>query len=96
MTEPTTYRMGTNQKIAVGSASAQSAVMGTQTRVVRIKVTTDTWIAQGASPTAAATTGNGWLMMAGDTEYVKCTPGEKFAFIRDSADGSVSLVECDR
>lgn len=98
MTNQTSFRMGTNQKLTISGTSTRSAAFGSQTQVVRLKTTTDCWIMQDgtATPTAAATSGNGWLLLNGDTEYVDVAPGEKIAVIQDATGGTLSIVECTK
>lgn len=52
---------------------------------------TDTWIAQGASPTASA--GAGSMFVPARTQvYIDGINGAKLSVIRDSADGRASLT----
>jgi len=94
MPRETTYKFGTTQTIAVVTASvAVTNAVGAQTRVVRLKATTDLHIAFAVSPTA---TTSDPLLNAGETEYIDITPGQKIAAIRNSADGTLFITECTK
>jgi hypothetical protein len=82
---------GTVQKVAVAVASAATTnAMASTTEVVRVAVSTDCYVAFGAT----ATTSDHFLP-AGTVEYFKMpTAGTKLAFIRNTADGVATVTEC--
>lgn len=82
--------------VAVGAASAQSAVFGANTFVIRIASTTACHINVGTNPTAAATDNNGFYLPANVIEYLRVTPGQRLAVIQDAAAGSLSVASMTR
>lgn len=81
---------GTNQAIAVGAASVQSAAFGTGVSLIRVATTVDCYIAQGSNPTASSSTP---LLTAGSIEHFVVAAGEKLAAIRVSTSGVMSITE---
>lgn len=75
---PTGRWPATNQQVAIGGASAQSAAFGGATTFVRVHTDAACRIAIGANPTAAASSPR---MAAGATEYFGVIPGDKLAVI---------------
>lgn len=82
----------TPQRVSVGAASAQSAVFGATTRVVRVAASTDCHIAFGTNPTATTTS---TYLPAGAVDYFAVEAGQRAAVIRATVDGFVSVVECN-
>ena len=83
-------RLSTTHKLDVTASSAQTAPSAAQTRSVRVAVNTDCYVAMGANPTAVTTN---TLMPAHSIDYLQVSPGEKLAFVRDSADGDATVTE---
>ena len=88
---------GTVENLAFTSgASASSAALSSQTRVVRVCSDVDVWLAIGDAPTAAAA--SGIRLPAGVVEYVRVTPGlatPKLAARGVAASGTLNIVQCD-
>lgn len=90
------YRLtAASDVVAVGAASAQSAVFGAFTDVVRVASTTNAWIAINDNPTAIAADGSAYLP-ANQVEYFSVKPGDRLAVIQDSAAGNISVTEMTR
>lgn len=82
---------GTVQKVSVASASAATTnAFGASTSLVRVAVSTDCYVVFAASPTA---TTSDTFLPAGSVEYFLVEPGEKAAFIRNTADGVATVTE---
>lgn len=79
-----------SQAFAVGAASAQSAALSGECRIVRVCATTSCYIAAGPNPTATASD----ILLPANTE-IKFTvkAGWRIAAIRVSADGICNVVE---
>lgn len=71
----------TQQTVAIGGASVQSAAFNANTNVIRINTDAICSIAIGDNPTATATTAR---MAANQTEYFSVYPGQKVAVITNS------------
>lgn len=81
---------GDSQRVAVGSSSAQSTALSSETIIVRVVADVDCYLAFGANPTA---TNTDLFLAAGDTEYFGVTPGSKIAVLRAVGDGYLNIVE---
>jgi hypothetical protein len=68
----------TNQQVAIGGGSAQSAALGDTTRFVRLHADAVCRVAFGPNPTAATTS---MRLAAGASEYFGVYPGHKVAVI---------------
>jgi hypothetical protein len=68
-----------NQQVAIGAGSVQSAVFPSGTKMVRVHTDVACRVAFGSSPTAAATS---MRMAAGQTEYFGVMEGHKVAVIQ--------------
>jgi hypothetical protein len=64
--------------VAIGGASAQGAVFGAGTKIVRVHADVSCAILFGSNPTALATS---MRMGAGQTEYFAVEPGQRVAAI---------------
>jgi hypothetical protein len=84
---------GVNQTLAIGASSAASAAFAAGAKIVRLVATQNCWIAFGANPTAAATSGNGSYVPSGAIEFWRVTPGHKVAVIQDGTAGTLSITE---
>lgn len=83
------------QVLAFTSASAQSAAVNAATTRAVLVSTQDCWVSWGSSPTAAVATAGNIFLPAGIPSYpIAVTSGTtKFAAIRVSSDGSLSILE---
>lgn len=79
---------GSSQKVALGSASAQSTAINAN--MVRVVSQGDCHLAFGSNPTAAAD-GTCVFLPAGMPEYFVFTAGNKIAVIQDSAAATGNL-----
>jgi len=80
--------------IAISSASAATAVL--PAGLYRVCSTSNCWVVQGSAPTAVADDADCAYLAAGAIDFVAVhDPTDKLAVIRDSADGFLSIVECD-
>jgi hypothetical protein len=80
-------RPGVTVKVAIGSASAASAVLGAG--IVRLLSTADCHIAFGTNPTADTTC----LFLPGNVpEYFACSATDQVAVIQDSAAGNLYIT----
>ncbi len=80
-------RPGATQKVAVTSASTQSAPA--DGNVVRLLATVDCHIAFGAAPTSDV---NSLFLPANTPEYFACYGTDLVAVISDGADGSLYIT----
>jgi hypothetical protein len=88
-----TGRLGTHQSVAyTGTAGTISNVVGSQTRQVRVVVTTAAYIKIGNSPTA---TTSDVYMPADSPEYFTCTPGQKVSAVQVSSGGTLHVTEIE-
>jgi hypothetical protein len=67
-------------------------VVGSQTRQVRVVVTTAAYIKIGNSPTA---TTSDVYMPADSPEYFTCTPGQKVSAVQVSSGGTLHVTELE-
>jgi hypothetical protein len=82
---------GSDQKVAIGAASAQSAAVGPYTYAVLLSCSSNCHIVFGTNPTATATS---WMLKSTDPGLILgIAPGEKLAVIQDSGAGSLFIVE---
>jgi len=81
-------KIGATQAVAVGSASAQSAVVAAS--VVRLVSTTDCFVAFGSNPTANTTTS--LFLPANSPEYFQFNSGDKVAVIQNAAAGNLYIT----
>jgi len=95
MMQDQVYRVdGTTQTVSVsGTSAAITNAVGTQTRAIRVAVTTDCHIKVATTP--VATTSDPFIP-SGTVEYFRITPGQKVAFIQNSASGTAYVTECHR
>jgi hypothetical protein len=80
-------RPGVTQKVAFGSTSAASAVIGGG--IIRLIATADCHVVFGASPTADGTC---LFLPGGMPEYFACSTSDKVAVIQDSAAGNLHIT----
>jgi hypothetical protein len=86
-------RLAVVQKVSVASSSAATSnAFGANTSLVRVAVNTDCYITFAITPTATTSM---TLLPAGSVEYFMVKPGEKAAFIRNSADGVATVTEME-
>lgn len=86
-------RLSTHQKVAyTGTAGTISNAVGSQTRKVRVVVTTDAYIAIGTAATVVATANDPFLP-ASSVEYFSINPGEKVSAIQVSSGGTLHVTE---
>ncbi len=71
-------------------ATTQSAAFNTKTHMVRLRATTDCYIAFGANPTATSST---HFLAAGETQDFAVFGGDKVAAIKSSVAGSLFVSE---
>lgn len=85
-------RPNTTQSVAyTGTAGTITNAVGAKTTVVRVVVSTDAYIAVGASPTATA---NDMPMTADMPEYFRVIPGvDKISAIQASSGGTLTVTE---
>jgi hypothetical protein len=82
---------GTCQKVAyTGTAGTISNAFGSQTRLVRVLLSTAGYVVAGITPVA---TTNDMRMSAEVPEYFACRPGEKISAIQDAAAGTMYVTE---
>lgn len=82
---------GVTQNIVSSGASQQSAVVGSDTSIIRIACQQDTYIAIGSNPTA----NTGCMMISGgSTEFLAVEPGTTIvALLQVGSSGVVSITE---
>ena len=86
-------KLGIVQKASVAATStAVSNAFGNDTILIRVAVTTDCYIKISDAPTA---TTSDTLLPAGSIDYFMVEPGQKAAFIRNSADGVATVTEME-
>lgn len=81
---------GVVQKITTSGTTAPSAAFGTNTTIIRICCTAAVHYTLGAAPVADATM---TYLPANVVEYIGVVPGQKIAFIQDSAGGFAFVTE---
>lgn len=80
---------GAGQNAAIGASSAAvSNAFGTQTRIVKLDVTTGCHVNFAGAPTATTSDHH---MLANTSEYFAVDPGQKVAVIQDSDAGTGTL-----
>lgn len=85
------YLPGTTTNITTSGTSQATAAVGNVTAIVRVAVTTDTYVAIGADPTASTST---MLIPAGGVEFLATVPGvSKVAVIQVTEAGIASITE---
>ena len=85
------YYPRTTQSVAyTASSAATTNAVGSQIYAVRLVSTSDSHYALGESPTA--TTSDPYLP-ADTIEIISIKPGQKVAFIRNTADGTAYVTE---
>lgn len=78
---------------AVGAVSAQFSTLGMLTGHWYVyTASTDSWIQQGANPTAAKSAGS-MFVAKGQPVLLDGAQGPKLAVLQDTAGGNASLVE---
>lgn len=99
MAEATSMTPGTALVVALTTASAQGAAIGTansgQPRgatTTRFVATADCWIAIGTNPTAVAGGAGNFLLPAGSVEYFDVPFGHRVAGILAAGTGTLSLT----
>lgn len=86
-------RLSTVQKVSVAAASAATTnAFGASTTLVRVATTTDCYITFAVTPVATTSM---TLLPAGSVDYFMVEPGEKAAFIRNTADGVATVTEME-
>lgn len=86
------FRISTVQEVAVAAASARTTnAFGAQTYAVRVVSSTVCRFVIGDGAVAATATDS--YLPAGIAETFRCTPGQKAAFIRETADGKATVTE---
>lgn len=81
------------QVVAIGAASAASAVFSTQHDcTVELCCSTDTWYTVGEVPTAAASAAGNQFIASGSVRYVYVPANQKIAVIQASAGGNAGMV----
>lgn len=81
---------GTSQDVTTSGTSAQSAAVGSTTKVCLICATAACRYRTGTSPTAVATDA---YLPANEPRLIPVTPGDKIAAIQESAGGKLNIVE---
>lgn len=88
------YRPSTNQsKAYTGTAGVIDNATSSQTKVIRVVLTSAGFIAIGASPTA---TTSDYYMPAGVPEYFLVNGAVKVSAVQASAGGTLYVTEMDR
>lgn len=85
------FGLGTSQALTFTGTSAQSAVVGATTRIVRLVATQACFVSIGASPTAVANTSI--YLPANTVQYVSITGGHRVAAIQATTTGSLYITE---
>ena len=86
------FPLGVSQTVAVASSSARTTnAVGAETRRVMIYSSTDAFYNLGDA-TVTATSSNTFIP-AGSEHFIQIRPGQRVAFIRDSADGTAKVSE---
>lgn len=86
-----TGRLGGSLSVAyTGTAGTISAAVGTQTRKVRVLVSTDAYVKIDHGPTA---TSSDVYMTALLPEYFTCSPGDKVSAIQVASGGTLHVTE---
>lgn len=75
------------------SASVQTPAISSQTAIIRVAVTQDTYLAIGVAGGNATATSSSLLLTAGTTEYYAVNGQEKIAALGVAAAGVVSVME---
>ncbi len=83
---------GVVQNVVSGVASAESAVFGASTTIVRLTNLADCRYVVGTSPQTALATGT--LLLAGVIEHIGVEPGQVIATIQDTVAGVLNVTEC--
>lgn len=85
------WRPSTSQNVAyTGTAGTITNAVGSQTRLVKITLTTAGFVAIGQAPTA---TTSDMYMPAAVPDYYVIAPGEKVSAIQASAGGTMYVTE---
>ena len=80
-----------SQTVSYTASSVQTGTaFATTTRLVRIRATTDCFVAFGSNPTA---TTSSHFLAASETQDFGVTPGDKVAAIRSSVSGTLYVTE---
>lgn len=88
------WRPITSQSVSyTGTAGTISNAVGSQTRVVKLVLTTAGFVAIGASPTA---TTSDMFVPANETLFIAINPGEKVSAIQLSSGGTLYVTEMTR
>lgn len=82
---------GVSQVLAIGSSSAASNAVGSNTTAVQLIATVACFISVGASPTAVANTS--MYVPANIPIYIGVGPGQKIAAIQSTGAGSLYITE---
>lgn len=75
------------------AAAASSAAINQNTRFCRVTCDQDCYVTWGPSPQTATT--SSMLLRAGQVEYLAVKPGWVISVIRATADGTLSITECE-
>jgi hypothetical protein len=82
--------LGVTSALAFTGTSAQSAVVGENTFVVRLVATEPCFVAIGANPTATVSSA---YLPAGVVEYFAITPGHRVAALQASSGGTLYVTQ---
>jgi hypothetical protein len=88
----TTYRLSASQVVSYDASVATTNGVSANIYEVRVVATTASWIAIGASPTAAADTADSHYLPANVPQIFRITPGQKVAFIKST--GGTAGIGC--
>ena len=83
-------RPGIVQNITTSGTSAQSSALNSETRVVRLIATTNTYVAFGSNPTA---TSSSMYLTASSSEYFIVAGGSKIAALQVGDSGILNITE---
>lgn len=87
-------RIGTVQNLATTTATSTStSALNSQTAIIRVAVTQDTYLTIGEAGANATATNASLLLTAGTTEYYAVEGLEKVAALGVTAAGVVSVME---
>lgn len=96
--EPVTFFPSTAQNLAYSSASVSiTDAVGSYINVVRLVCTTDCYVAFSVSgASAVANSATGVFLPANVPEYMRISPNSTVHVIRDTSDGTLSVLEVTR
>lgn len=85
------YGAATGTKITTSGTSQQTAALNGRA-VYRVYCSTNTYVAQGSNPTAAAATS--LTLVGDDVLWILAKANDKLAFIQQTTAGTCEFVEC--